>query len=219
MNKLQQFFQKWFGWINRPNNNPTSKTAQQPNKNSRKKAAKVDKGLILWTVEHTDKVCPGLPFRSIAPYIHLSRKALELVGHYGNLSKVYCEELVKRFEYYFPLAIEQAIINLEESHLIYYLTNAGHTWSTKACALMQKEHPLPYEHNIEGKLPPKEALIFLADEKRAYWYDIREKINEMLLYHFRDKGYVVRYGGDYWEITDPGKRQADIYRQAQSAAT
>ena len=219
MNKLQQFFQKWFGWINRPNNNPTSKTAQQPNKNSRKKAAKVDGSYTIWIVEHTDKVAPGASFRGIAPDIHLSRKALELVGHYGNLSKVYCEELVKRFEDDFPLAIEQAIINLEESHLIYYLTDAGHTWSTEASTLMQEKHQLAYEHNIEGKLPPKEALIFLADQEMVYWYDIRKKINEMLIYHFRDKGYVVRYGGDRWGITYQGKQQADIYRQAQSAAT
>ncbi len=219
MNKLQQFFQKWFGWINRPNNNPTSKTAQQPNKNSRKKAAKVDGRYTIWIVEHTDKVCPGLPFRSVAPYIHHFQKALVMVNTYGNLSSVYCDELVKIFEDDFPLEIEQAIINLEGSNLIYYLTNAGHTWSTKACALMQKKHPLPYEHNIEGKLPPKEALIFLADKKRVYWYDIMNKINDGLLYHFRDKGYVVRYGGDYWEITDPGRQQAGLYRQAQSAAT
>lgn len=219
MKKLQQFFQKYFGWINKPNNNPTSKTAQQPDKNSRKKAAKVDKGLILWTVEHTDKVRPGASFRNIAPIIHHFRKALEFVNHYGNLSSVYCEELVKRFEDDFPLAIEQAIINLEESHLIYYLTDAGHTWSTEASTLMQEKHQLAYEHNIEGKLPPKEALIFLADQEMVYWYDIRKKINEMLLYHFRDKGYVVRYRGDRWGITYQGKQQADIYRQAQSAAT
>lgn len=116
------------------------------------KIFKITNARILMIVNDTDLVSPGDSFRRVAPLIHNCPEALEHVNRYGNLTRVYCEELVKRFEGDFPWEIERTIINLEGSNLIYYLTDAGHTWSERACALMKKRHPMPYHNNVENKI-------------------------------------------------------------------
>lgn len=176
---------------------------------------------ILCTVKSIDKVHPGNELRAIAPIVHRNVEALNEVNHYGNLSRAYCEALVNRYEdnlseSKFPLAIEKAIIDLSETHLIHYLTNAGHTWSQEARALMREKHPTAYEHNATV-LPPREALVYLADMRSGTYFDIRNKVKEGLLWLYRDKGYVVKKGGK-WYITDKGLEKANSYRKPQLMA-
>ena len=176
---------------------------------------------ILWAVESIDKAHPGDELRAIAPVIHRSLEALNVVNRYGKLSRVYCEALVNKYEDdlsegKFPLAIEKAIIDLRETHLIYYLTDAGHAWSQAAKALMREKHPTAYEHNATV-LPPREALVYLADTKTGKCFDLRDKMREGLFWLYRDKGYVAEKGSR-WYITDKGREKADSYRKPQLVA-
>lgn len=174
------------------------------------RTCKISEEYILYVVLHTDKAHPGDSLRAVAPEIHRVKKALETVNHYGHLSKAYCTALVDKFEDDFPLEIELAIINLKETHLIYYLTDAGHTWSPEAKALMRLKDPEAYEHNATV-LPPKEALVYLADLKTGSCGDLNNKIKPGLLWLYRDKGYITEKGFT-WKITDKGLKLADEYR-------
>ncbi len=108
---------------------------------------------ILRIVEDTNKANPygNRKFIAIAPKIHLCPRALEYVNCYGHLSKVYCASLVACYPKNFPFEIEKAIIELQRPNLIYYLTEAGHIWSTDAKDLMREKHSLPYQHNVLKK--------------------------------------------------------------------
>ncbi len=171
---------------------------------------KISEAFIIYVVEHTDKANPGNSLCAVVPEIHRVKKALEMVNHYGHLSEAYCKALVKRFEDDFPLDIELSIINLKEPHLIYCLTNAGHTWSPEAKGLMRLKDPVAYEHNATV-LPPKEALVHLANLESGSWYDVHDKITQGLFWLYRDKGYITQKGS-LWHITDKGRKLADRYR-------
>ena len=166
---------------------------------------------VLWVVENTSRTSPQPLFRSVATEIHHVKPALEIVGTYGNLSKVYCQTLVEKLENDFPFEVEEAIINLDSANLIYYLTSAGHSWSDNGKALMKKKHPLPYTHNVEGMMSPREALIYLANQRTIDYFEASKKIPVGLIYMFANKGYIT-YTGQKCRITASGLAQAKLYR-------
>lgn len=77
-------------------------------------------------------------------HMHKFKFALDFISYYGLVTKLYAEQMVA--QKLITPKIEKIYIRHEDTHLMYYINDAGHIWSQEARLLMLDYRPLAYSH-------------------------------------------------------------------------
>lgn len=81
-------------------------------------------------------------------HMHKFKFALNFISSYGLVTKLYAEQMVA--QKLITPEIEKIYIEQKDTHLMYYINDAGHIWSIEAKQLMRDHRPLAYKHFFQN---------------------------------------------------------------------